>query len=335
MYRLTALFLGIHLAYPMMSQGAILPSQSSLTSILQGNLPISFDLATGELGLPDLNSYLSNFTQLSNQIPITTLFGGNGSATTLADLLASIDPTDSGLLLDIAVDGNVIYSEGGDNNYRETVVAPYNLQELYYRLGTAEVATQIGHELGLSSLAQSAINDVLNLSQISYSNSQTSADNSATVFTNSENRANLLSSYQQSISNLSSFSQGIANSSLVTDTSFQLLRNISQQLSVQAQQNQYQAAQDAEIGQLIANTSEQMREQSRQFQEQQSTATHLLETAKQQQVLQAIQATTNGQQLELLTQAATEQNRLDNAAFQHAQQGAGMILIPLAPPQGD
>ncbi|MGB5637262.1 MAG: hypothetical protein WBM86_31380, partial [Waterburya sp.] len=70
---------------------------------------------------------------------------------------------------------------------------------------------------------------------------------------------------------------------------------------------------------------------SEQFKEQQNTATHLLETNKQQQVLDAIQATTQGQKLKLLTQASTEQNRLDNAAFQHAQQGAGMILIPLAP----
>ncbi|CCQ68105.1 hypothetical protein CWATWH0402_5798 [Crocosphaera watsonii WH 0402] len=57
----------------------------------------------------------------------------------------------------------------------------------------------------------------------------------------------------------------------------------------------------------------------------------MLETSQQQQILDAIQATTNGQQLKILTQASTEQNRLDNAAFQHAQQGAGMILIPLAP----
>lgn len=56
-----------------------------------------------------------------------------------------------------------------------------------------------------------------------------------------------------------------------------------------------------------------------------------METSKQQQILEAIQTTAQGQQLEILTKAETEQNRLDNAAFRHAQQGAGMIVIPTAP----
>jgi hypothetical protein len=312
------------------SVNSFLPAIASLNSVLQGNFPLDINLVSGALGLPDLDNYLSQVNNLYSQIPISTPFGNGNNSTLLADLLASIDPTDSGLLFDIAIDGNVIYSQLPNHN-QETVVAPYSLEDRYYQLALGEFATQTGEELGLSLGGQDAIQNILNLAKISNTNSQSQVDNSVLESLDAGIRANTLSTHTNSIAGLANTSSAIANSSLITDTSFQILRNISQQMGIQAEQANYQAEQNQEIGQILANTSKQLTQQSQQFKEQQNTATHLLETNKQQQVLDAIQATTNGQQLKLLTQASTEQNRLDNAAFQHAQQGAGMILIPLAP----
>ena len=291
---------------------------------------VELNLVEGALGLPDLDNYLSSFYQLYSQVPISTPFGNGNNSVLLADLLAEINPDVSGLLFDIAFDGNIIYSQLPDNN-QETVVAPYRLDDRYYQLALSDFATQTGDELALSSTGQAAIKNILDLAQISNTNSTIEVNNSSGESLDSTTRANTLSSQTNSITALTTTSTALANSSLTTDTSFQILRNISQQMGIQAEQNNFQAEQNQQIGQILANTSQQLTQQSKQFKEQQNTATHLLETSQQQQILDAIQATTNGQQLKILTQASTEQNRLDNAAFQHAQQGAGMILIPLAP----
>ncbi|CCQ55402.1 hypothetical protein CWATWH0005_3182 [Crocosphaera watsonii WH 0005] len=291
---------------------------------------LDLNLVEGALGLPDLDNYLSSFYQLYSQVPISTPFGNGNNSVLLADLLAEINPDVSGLLFDIAFDGNIIYSQLPDNN-QETVVAPYRLDERYYQLALGDFATQTGNELALSSTGQTAIKNIFDLALISNTNSTTEVNNSSDESLDSTTRANTLSDHTSSITTLADTSTELANSSLTTDTSFQILRNISQQMGIQAKQNNFKAEQNEEIGQILANSSQQLTQQSKQFKEQQSTATHLLKTSQQQQILSAIQATTNGQQLKILTQASTEKNRLDNAAFQHAQQGAGMILIPLAP----
>ena len=291
---------------------------------------LDLNLVEGALGLPDLDNYLSSFNQLYSQVPISTPFGNGNNSVLLADLLAEINPDVSGLLFDIAFDGNIIYSQLPDNN-QETVVAPYRLDERYYQLALGDFATQTGNELALSSTGQTAIKNIFDLALISNTNSTTEVNNSSDESLDSTTRANTLSDHTSSITTLADTSTELANSSLTTDTSFQILRNISQQMGIQAKQNNFKAEQNEEIGQILANSSQQLTQQSKQFKEQQSTATHLLKTSQQQQILSAIQATTNGQQLKILTQASTEKNRLDNAAFQHAQQGAGMILIPLAP----
>ncbi len=311
----------------LVSLNSFFPAINSIGSVLSGNLPFSLSLNTGALGLPDLALYRSQVNNLYGQIPISTTFG-NG--TLFRDLLSNIQPTDSGLLFDIAIDGSIIYSNN-NGTIEETVVSPEQLSDRYWRLAFGEFATQTGEEFGLSSLSQAAIQNILDLSAISNANSQTEVNNSLAESLDSGIRANTLTTHTNSIASLATTSRAIANSSFLTDTSFQILRNISQQMGLLAEQNSSQAAQNQQLGQILANSSQQLTQQSQQFKEQQNTATHLLETSKQQQILEAIQTTAQGQQLQILTKAQTEQNRLDNAAFRHAQQGAGMIVIPTAP----
>ncbi|MGK7944093.1 MAG: hypothetical protein AB4058_06460 [Microcystaceae cyanobacterium] len=327
MTKITLALLGVSFLIPTHAQGAILPIESGLIANLESNLPIELTLLGGELGIPNPNTYLSDFLGLFSQVPSATLFGGDFSPTTLANLLSSLDSTDSGILFDLAVDGNVIYSQEG-TGFKETVVAPIGLEERYYRLGTAEIVTQGAIDLGLSEEAQLDISNILAIAQTNNAASNNQASLSDETATDSGQRTGTLSQYQQGISSLASSSAYLASASQNTDTSFQILRNISQQLGYQAEQESQQAAQTAELGQILANQSEQAQQQSQQFSAQQETATQMLETAKQQQVLQAMEASATGLQLELLTETTTEQNRLSNAAFRHAQSGVGVILIP-------
>ena len=292
-------------------------------------LPISVTINPGALGFPNPQTYLQQLQSPLSQLQLTTPFSLNGGQGTLTQILQTLNGTQDPFLLDVAVDGQMILTGQGNNSFSETVVLPFGLGDKYFRQGVSDVVKTGGLEGGLSEDAQQKILEALVLANNNQQKNETQA-------LNNQQKANDSNFLIPALDNLSNHSQSLASrseqislSSHLTDTSFQLLRSISEQLGIESRQTANTSAQFTRLGEILTHHSQQLANQSKQFETQQKTATQLLETAKQQQVLDAMQALTQSEQLKLLDESATAQNRLQQAPFHQSSSLSGVLIMPI------
>lgn len=293
------------------------------------NSPISITLNPGALGLPNPNTYLQQLAQPINQLNLQTIFSGNGGNQSLTGILQTLDFTEDSFLLDVALDGQTIFT-GNDTNFTESVVLPFGLLDKYFQLGLSDFVREGAIENALSETAQQRIINTLIDAHSTEDDNQQLADNSLLEADDSNFILSSLDNSGWSNDLLATQSNNLALASQTTDTSFQLLRNISTQLGIDSRQQSHSSNQLTQLGKILGNQSTQFAQQSRQFQAQQETATQFLETAKQQQILHSMQAVTQAEQLKITTEHITANQRLSQAPLNQASTISGVFLIPLS-----
>ncbi|WP_013334831.1 hypothetical protein [Gloeothece verrucosa] len=303
-------------------------NNTSVISQIQATLPTGISVVSGVLGLPNPSTYLSQILTLLESTQKQTTFSNNNTNGSFASNLENLDDSQDSLIYDIVYDGNIIYNVDENGNYTETVVPPYSLENSYFRNGISEIASNSGLELGVSETSQQKILDEL----IKASNNENSSNAASNQSGNLADESNQVSSnielLANSVDGLATDSIALADQSQLTDTSFQILRNISGQIALEAGQNSQISQQFHQIGQILAKQTEQNRENSKQMVAQQQVATQLLQTSKQEQILQALQTTTQAQQLKSSTEQNTRENREKQAALNTASSVSGILMIP-------